>query len=70
MKRYLVAGMVAAAAVALTACDTASAKVTDGPAPHDVRVHTVNLPDNRQVLCVFEASGGGGGLSCDWANAK
>lgn len=27
-------------------------------------------PDGRQVLCIFEKRGYGGGLSCDWENAR
>lgn len=36
----------------------------------DVRVFTVNLPDERSVLCVSEKRGRSGGLSCDWSNAS
>lgn len=38
--------------------------------PEIVWPHTVTLPDGRHVLCVFEKSGYGGGVSCDWVNAK
>ncbi|WP_326600528.1 hypothetical protein [Rhodococcus sp. PD04] len=40
--------------------------------PGWIKPHYVNLPDGRVVLCVWEgdAINGGGGVSCDWTNAK
>lgn len=34
-----------------------------------MRVETVKLPDNREVLCVRPPKKAGG-ISCEWANAK
>ncbi|BCI54974.1 hypothetical protein NIIDNTM18_42520 [Mycolicibacterium litorale] len=38
--------------------------------PGSVKPHYVDLPDGRKVLCVWEKSGYGGGLSCDWGKAQ
>lgn len=37
--------------------------------PRSIWPHHVVTPDNREVLCIFEIQGNGGGLSCDWNNA-
>lgn len=57
-----------ASATVLTGCSSGF-EGGDGDAPPR-NVHTVDLPDGRSVLCVFEVDGYAGGLSCDWANAK
>ncbi|AXQ63233.1 HNH endonuclease [Mycobacterium phage Collard] len=66
--RVIAAGAVAVAA--LTGCSSAPAGAdgtVDGPG--DVRVHWVDTPHGR-LLCVFEKSGYGGGLSCDWTHLR
>lgn len=68
-KRFVAAAVLATTGVLLAACGD-----TDGegnPKPAVSSPHYVDLPDGRSVLCVWEMStSGGGGLSCDWANAK
>ncbi|BBC53860.1 hypotheical protein [Mycobacterium phage PP] len=64
--RWLIAA--AALAAVLTGCGGTDAE--GNSAPGEIKPHYVNLPDNRQVLCVWEKSGYGGGLSCDWSTAQ
>lgn len=69
MKKFLTLLAAAMASVAvLTGCSSGFESADNAPSRN---VHTVELPDGRSVLCIFEKNGyGGGGLSCDWDNAK
>lgn len=75
MKSKVIA-VVAVMSIGLTGCsafsgaDGNTAQPDGGRHPETVWPHTVILPDGRHVLCVFEKQGYGGGLSCDWSNAK
>lgn len=69
MKRLALAASLSTVAVLVAACGDNSAGES-GPLPESIKTHTVNLPDGRNVLCVFEKDGYGGGLSCDWSNAR
>jgi ABC-type glycerol-3-phosphate transport system substrate-binding protein len=69
MKRAgLLMALIATAALAAACGDNSAGG--DGPLPDSIKPHTVNLPDGRNVLCVFESNGYPGGLSCDWSNAR
>ncbi len=60
--------VLAAAAALLMSDQSAAEKPKNGSG--NVRVFTVNLPDERSVLCVSEKRGHSGGISCDWSNAS
>ncbi|AXC35812.1 membrane protein [Mycobacterium phage Beezoo] len=53
----------------LTGC-SGTDQETGNDIPSWIAPHTVNLPDGRKVLCVWEKDGYGGGLSCDWSRAQ
>lgn len=71
MKRKAIA-TVALSVLLLTGCSSvAPGQSSENAQEFDVIYpHTVNLPDGRHVLCVFEKRGYAGGTSCDWGNAK
>ena len=79
-RRVLLGLTIASAAAVISACgDLGNAQTYTPQGEPDqssvigfVRPHYVDLPDGRQVLCVYEASSGsgGGGPSCDWQNAR
>lgn len=78
-RRLLIGCVIAASAALMSACgDFGNAQTytpqgePDGTVIQLVRPHYVDLPDGRQVLCVYEAaySSNGGGPSCDWPNAR
>lgn len=58
------------AAIVALLMSNQSAAEKPGTGSGDVRVFTVNLPDERSVLCVSEKRGHSGGISCDWSNAS
>ena len=79
MKRSLaIFGAAIALTASLTACSSGDGntspaeedKVVSTPSHEattpDTNVFIQNLPDGRQVLCVWAKRGNGGGLSCDW----
>jgi hypothetical protein len=64
MSPAAMAAAAAALAFLLTGC---GGQDSDGnERPGSVQPHTVDLPDGRSVLCVWEKQGYGGGVSCDW----
>lgn len=64
------AAVLAAVAVLATGCSDYGRDANGNERPDIIDPHYVELPDHRSVLCVFEKAGYGGGLSCDWAQAK
>ena len=66
MKRFIPAAVLVA--LMLTGCGSTDSRGNERPG--NVAPHYVDLPDGRTVLCVWEGSGYGGGLSCDWAGAR
>lgn len=78
-RRVLLGLTIATAAALMSGCGeegnartyTPQGEPEQSPAIGFVRPHYVDLPDGRQVLCVYEASSSsGGGPSCDWQNAR
>lgn len=79
-RRVLLSLTIAAATALISACDDGGNAQTYTPQGQPdqsaviglVRPHYVDLPDGRQVLCVYEEANNssGGGPSCDWQNAR
>ncbi|AEK08029.1 hypothetical protein ANAYA_70 [Mycobacterium phage Anaya] len=65
----LVAPVVVILALTLTGC-SGTDQETGNTVPSWIAPHSVDLPDGRRVLCVWEKDGYGGGLSCDWGRAQ
>lgn len=72
MSRKTVATLAILTTLALTGCTNAPT-AEPAPATNDSQYHweqRVILEDGRTVVCVTYKQGYGGGLSCDWSNAK
>lgn len=77
LSRFIIA-LTLTIALLMTGCSEPESATTIDPQGNPnsigtVRVHYVDLPDGRQVLCVYEvinANWGGGGVSCDWQGAR
>lgn len=67
MKKLIVA---TAAALLLAGCGTKNTAEPSEKYPETRVTFTADLPDGREVLCIFAKAGYGGGLSCDWDNAR
>ena len=74
MKKFLLVGAAVLAVIGLTGCgNQSSSKVINDPGGTGKLVsNTVVLPDGRNVVCVTDVfrHSSGGGVSCDWDNAK
>lgn len=64
LKNKIIAGTIAALTVAaLTGCTTPTIV-------NNARSWEQKLPDGRTVTCVYGGTNDGGGISCDWENAR
>ncbi|UVD40927.1 hypothetical protein [Mycobacterium phage Kashi_VT1] len=61
--------LAAAGAILLAGC-AGTDPATGNDIPDWIAPHTVDLPDGRKVLCVWEKFDYAGGLSCDWSRAQ
>lgn len=67
MKKLAVIGVAVGLVFGLASCGKAK---TEGGG--DLKAYNVPLPDGKTVVCVSDVYdlSSGGGISCDWANAK
>lgn len=63
-----IAALALIATIALTGCQP-EAKDENTNGGTNLRAHTIQLPDGRDVTCV-RSWGQGAGVTCDWSGAK